>query len=101
MSRKPGRPSSAMSEVVVVQHMDTQETVAWSDGLFAGNPNELKQTSRDLYDSHAEVTLGGGRTLRIEHNAQGAALAMIAACGGRGRIISTSHGVLPSDTRTV
>lgn len=97
MSKKVGRPSSAKNEVVVVQHMDTQETIAWSDGHFAGRSNALKEASRYLYATNAEITLGGGEALRIEHNAQGAALAMLAACAGRGRIISTDHGVLPPD----
>lgn len=98
--RKPGRPSNAKTETVVVRHMDTGETIAWSDGQFASASSPLKAISRRLYADKVEVSLAR-RTYRVEHNAQGAALVMLAACGGRGRIISTKYGTLPSDTRVV
>lgn len=96
----PGRPSSAETETVVVRHMDTGDTIAWSDGYFASRSQPLKELARHLYSAEAEVSLGA-HLHRIKHNAQGAALAMIAACKGRGRIVSTDYGVLPADTRIV
>lgn len=86
-------------EPIVVRHIDTQDTIAWSDGHFAGPSHDLKDTARDLYDHQATVTLPNGERRKIEHNAEGATLAMVLACGGRGRIISTNHGALPSDTK--
>lgn len=101
MTGKIGRPSSAQTETVLVQDMDSHEVIAWSDGNFAGASGELKHLARRLYAAEAEVQFTDGTTARIEHNARGAALAMIAACSGRGRILSTEHGSLPTDTRIV
>lgn len=101
MSGKVGRPSSAKAETVLVQHVGTGEVVAWSDGQFAGNSSDTKKVSRHLYETRASVDFGDGNPISITHSAQGAAYAMLAACAGQGRIISTNHGHLPTDKREV
>lgn len=79
--------------------MDTGESIAWSDGYFAGASKVLKHASREAYE--AGTALLGGREASVPHNSRGAAVAMLSACSGRGRIISTDHGILPADDRII
>ena len=88
---KTGRPSTARFETVAVCHLDTDATVAWSDGQFGGDPI-LRDAARAIRDAAQPVTLGT-TTYPMTDGPRGAAVAMLAACTGRG-VIVTDPGIL-------
>lgn len=82
-----GRPSSATHPVVAVTHLDTGHSVAWSDGVFAGDP-ELVDAARIAAAAHVPVRVGprGRLATTGDDTPLAAAVSMLDACGGRGVI---------------
>ena len=95
-----GRPSTAQHPTVSAYHLDSDATVAWSDGVFAGDKELLIRISRaitaemqmllspitrDLYTANADTP-------------EGAAAAMLAAHPGRMMLVKSP---LPDDTELV
>lgn len=55
-TRKPGRPSTATHPTMVAVHLDSGRSVAWSDGVFAGDPG-LVAASRSAAEAAVPVRL--------------------------------------------
>lgn len=91
-----GRPSSARHATVVVRRDDTGQAVAWSDGEFAGDA-ALVRDARVLAEQQAEVDLGGHVRTANATTPEGAAVAMLAACRGRGIVVSPEDLVFSED----
>lgn len=82
--------------MVVVAHLDTGATAAWSDGVFAGHPT-LVDHARAVAEARSEVRLGGARGPVVECTAEsplGAAAALLDSCCGRGALL-TDPAVIP------
>lgn len=93
MKSKAGRPSSADYELVVVRDRDTGNTVAWSDGHFAGD-GPLKRRARAVMSRGGSVLINEG-AYPLTDDARGAAIAMLFACRGRGVIVTGEEHTLP------
>lgn len=86
MAANIGRPPLQPLDQVTVRHLDTGNTVAWCNGTFSGDP-ELTQASRAIYAAGDPVSLGP-ESYPMTGDSRGAAAAMLAACCGRGVIVT-------------
>lgn len=87
MSSRRGRPSSAAHPTVAVTHLDTGKAIAWTDGLFAGDP-DLVRSAEQLAAVALEVRVGarGQLVTTGSDSPLAAAATMLDVCGGRGII---------------
>lgn len=93
MARKPIAPL----ELVTVRHRDTGRAVSWCNGTFSGDA-ELVAAARAIHEAGEagqSVSLGPVE-FALTDDPRGAAAAMMAACCGRGMLI-TDPSVLTAD----
>lgn len=81
-----GRPPLEPLEKVTVRHLDTGKAVAWVNGVFSGD-KELVDASRVIHRAGDPVSIGP-EEYPMTDDAKGAAAAMLAACCGRGIVVS-------------
>lgn len=81
-----GRPSSAAHPTVTVRHVDTGQVLAWSEGSFSGDGG-LGEVARRIHLAGEPVRIDR-EMLPMTDGPQGAAAAMLAACKGRGMLVS-------------
>lgn len=81
-----GRPPIQPLEQATVRHRDTGKAVAWCNGEFSGD-KELVLAARTIHRAGLPVSLGPDE-YPMSNDARGAAAAMLAACCGRGVVVS-------------
>lgn len=81
-----GRPPLEPLEQVTVRHRDTGRAVSWCNGVFSGD-RELAQAARTIHQAGEPVSLGPER-YPMTDDSRGAAAAMLAACCGRGVVVT-------------
>lgn len=86
-----GRPPLEPLDQATVRHMDTGHAVAWCNGVFSGD-KELVRASRIIHEAGEPVSLGPVE-YPVTNDVQGATVAMLAACCGRG-VVATGPSLL-------
>ncbi len=76
------------AQTVTVQIAGEHRAVAWSDGVFAGDPDLVDESKRlAAINARVEVAPPGGYGTATDQTRQGAMVAMLGAAKGRGLVV--------------